>query len=137
MEIAVKFFFTHFTYTFGGDIFIQMFGGPIGARLTMCLARIVLQQWREDFLVIIEKSELRELLSWHESLSACDDLSAPAAAARASGSARVYYMHAQRQQSNKKNVQYDQLTHSNTKHSDNRILVQSHTFRDSKSTLSE
>ena len=63
MEIAVKFFFTNFTYTFGGDIFIQMFGGPIGARLTMCLARIVLQQWREEFSIIIEKSELRELLS--------------------------------------------------------------------------
>ena len=54
MEIAVKFFFSHFTYTFGGEIFIQMFGGPIGARVMMCLARIVMQQWREDFVNLLK-----------------------------------------------------------------------------------
>ena len=63
LEISVKFFFSHFTYTFGGELYIQMFGGPIGARLTMCLARIVLQEWREEFSKIINKSELEELLS--------------------------------------------------------------------------
>ena len=31
MEIAVKFFFKNFTYTFGGLDYLQAFGGPIGA----------------------------------------------------------------------------------------------------------
>ena len=44
MEAAVIFFFRNFTYTFGGDIFVQMFGGPIGARITMAVARLVMQQ---------------------------------------------------------------------------------------------
>ena len=63
LEISVRFFFSHFAYTFCGELYIQMFGGPIGARLTMCLARIVLQEWREEFSKIIERSELEELLS--------------------------------------------------------------------------
>ena len=49
LEISIKFFFKNFCCTFGGDLYIQVFGGPIGARLTMCVARIVLQQWREDY----------------------------------------------------------------------------------------
>ena len=45
LEIAVKMVFTNFVYTFGGESFLQSFGGPIGARLTMCAARLVLQDW--------------------------------------------------------------------------------------------
>ena len=63
LEIAVRFFFQHFTYTFGGELFKQMFGGPIGARLTMCVSRLVLQQWRDDYAKIIEKAKIEELMS--------------------------------------------------------------------------
>ena len=31
LEIAVKFFFNSFVFTFGGEFFIQATGGPIGA----------------------------------------------------------------------------------------------------------
>ena len=38
MEIAVKFFFGNFVYTFDGEMFLQSTSGPIGAHLTMCIA---------------------------------------------------------------------------------------------------
>ena len=38
MERAVVFFFLNFTYTFAGETFVQTFGGPIGARITMACA---------------------------------------------------------------------------------------------------
>ena len=63
LEIAVRFFFSNFTYSFGGKTYIQCYGGPIGARLTMCVARIVLQQWREDFQRILNRAEIEEKLS--------------------------------------------------------------------------
>ena len=43
-------------------MYIQGFGGPIGARLTMCVARLVLQEWSEDFSRILKKCNLEELL---------------------------------------------------------------------------
>ena len=43
LEIAVQFFFKNFTYSFGGKVYVQTSGGPIGARLTMCVARLVMQ----------------------------------------------------------------------------------------------
>ena len=63
LEMAVIFFFRNFTNTFGGEIFLQMFGGPIGARITMCVARLVLQQWRDEYSLILSKAGIEELLS--------------------------------------------------------------------------
>ena len=63
LEISIKFFFKNFCYTFGGELFIQVFGGPIGARLTMCAARIVMQQWSEDYRELLERSNLKEKFS--------------------------------------------------------------------------
>ena len=53
MELAVVFFFENFTYTFGGNVYRQARGGPIGARLTMAVARIVMQDWKESYDEII------------------------------------------------------------------------------------
>ena len=63
MEIAVNFFFLNFTYTFGGNIFVQMFGGPIGARITMAVAKLVLQEWKDEYNNILAKSDITEYLS--------------------------------------------------------------------------
>ena len=63
MEVAVVFFFNNFTYTFANEIFLQMFGGPIGARLTMAVARLVMQTWKEDYSKILNRSQIHELLS--------------------------------------------------------------------------
>ena len=62
MEIVVKFFFTNFVYTFAGENFLQSTGGPIGARLTMCIARLVMQDWSEHFTDILKENKIRELL---------------------------------------------------------------------------
>ena len=42
VEIGVRTLFTHFCYSFGGENYLQMSGGPIGARVTMAAARIVM-----------------------------------------------------------------------------------------------
>jgi len=62
LEIAIKFFFANFLYTFGGESFLQGKGGPIGARITMCIARLVMQDWWEKFSVKLKSASLEELL---------------------------------------------------------------------------
>ena len=42
--------------------FIQIDRGPIGARLTMAVARIVMQDWKDNFKIILENSQIAELL---------------------------------------------------------------------------
>ena len=62
LQIAVVFFFENFVYTFGGECFVQCGGGPIGARLTMALARLVMQAWSEEFSKILRKNMIGEHL---------------------------------------------------------------------------
>ena len=62
LEISIRFFFDNFIYTFGGLTFLQSKGGPIGARLTMCMARLVMQDWWEKFQSILDKGEIEVLL---------------------------------------------------------------------------
>ena len=62
LEIAVKFFWGNFAYTFGGQDFLQDDGGPIGARLTMCIARLIMQEWSECFSKILSDNKIAELL---------------------------------------------------------------------------
>ena len=62
LEIAVKLVFQNFIYTFGGNSFVQSFGGPIGARLTMCVSRLVMQDWHENFVLRLKESKLFEHL---------------------------------------------------------------------------
>ena len=62
LGIAVKCLFENFVYTFGGKYFLQQKGAPIGARVTMCVSRIVMQDWRDDYEQILEVSKLKTLL---------------------------------------------------------------------------
>ena len=62
MEVAINFFFRNFTYKFGGEIFVQMFGGPIGARITMAVSRLVMQEWKERYDEILKRSNIHEYL---------------------------------------------------------------------------
>ena len=55
-EIATRVVFGNFTYNFGGKIYLQLEGGPIGARLTMACARLVMQDWGEKYQNILEES---------------------------------------------------------------------------------
>ena len=63
LEIAINYFFTNFVYSFGGESYVQGFGGPIGARLTMAISRLVMQAWYEEFKEILDMSNIEELLS--------------------------------------------------------------------------
>ena len=62
LEIAIQFFFENFLYTFGGESFLQSSGGPIGARITMCIARLVMQEWWEKFNGKLKAADIDELL---------------------------------------------------------------------------
>ena len=39
----------NFCYKFAGKTYKQSTGGPIGARVTMCAARLIMQDWGERY----------------------------------------------------------------------------------------
>ena len=41
-EIGVRVLFEHFVYRWGGELYQQKSGGPIGCRVTIAVARIVM-----------------------------------------------------------------------------------------------
>ena len=55
-RIVVQVLWTHFTYEFGGEFFIQAQGGPIGARITMAASRLVMQEWSERYIRVMKAS---------------------------------------------------------------------------------
>ena len=59
-EIGLRTIFENFMYTFGGQNFLQLSGGPIETRVTMVAARIVIQDWSEQYsrILIIAKLEI-------------------------------------------------------------------------------
>ena len=61
-EIAVKFLFSNHLYQFGGQTFLQSDGGPIGMRLTMCVARIVMGEWGDEVKRILGANNLKTYL---------------------------------------------------------------------------
>ena len=63
LGIVVKFIFENFVYTFGGRYYLQKKGAPIGNRVSMCGAQITMQEWRDKFVEILERSEIEELLA--------------------------------------------------------------------------
>ena len=57
-EIGVRVIFTNFVYSFGGEFFLQSEGGPIGARVTMAAARLVMDEWAKEYRGILVRSGL-------------------------------------------------------------------------------
>ena len=58
-EIATRSIFENFCDKFAGKTYKQTDGGPIGARITMCLARVVMHDWGEQYRMILTKASLR------------------------------------------------------------------------------
>ena len=58
-EIGTRVLFQNFVYTFGGDAYQQQSGGPIGARITMCAAKMVMQHWADRYYGILIRAGLR------------------------------------------------------------------------------
>ena len=61
-EIATRTIFENFCYKFAGKTYKQTDGGPIGARVTMCLARVVMHNWGEQYSIILTRASLRVAL---------------------------------------------------------------------------
>ena len=58
VEIATRTLFENFSYKFEGKHFKQKKGGPIGVRATGSAAELVMQDWSEKYLQILQNSEL-------------------------------------------------------------------------------
>ena len=57
-EIGTRTIFENFMFTFGGKNYLQTKGGPIGARVTMCAARLVMEDWGKRYTIILLNSGL-------------------------------------------------------------------------------
>ena len=57
-EIGMRSGFDNFSYRFAGESYKQSQGGPIGARVTMAAARLVMQTWGEEYGEILRSSGL-------------------------------------------------------------------------------
>ena len=62
-EIAVRAIKRHFIYTFGGKMYLQRSGGPIGARVTMAVARLVMNNMGRKYRIFQKAGGLRNFLS--------------------------------------------------------------------------
>jgi hypothetical protein len=58
-EIGTRVLFQNFVYSFGGEAYHQQSGGHIGARITMCAAKMVMQHWADRYYGILIKAGLR------------------------------------------------------------------------------
>jgi hypothetical protein len=58
-EIGTRVIFENFCYRFGGEAYHQQGGGPIGARITMCAAKMVMQHWADRYHGILITAGLR------------------------------------------------------------------------------
>ena len=69
-EIAVRTLFRNFCYTFGGKLYRQKSGGPIGLRITMACSRLVMMDWGEKYENILLTADLQislpDLIKLHE-----------------------------------------------------------------------
>ena len=57
-EIGVRAIFEHFTYRWGGEVYRQSSGGPIGSRLTMAVSRVLMGRWSHQVRKIMQESNI-------------------------------------------------------------------------------
>ena len=56
VKFAVLTIFKNHVYSFNGQVYIQLAGGPIGLRLTSIVARVVMDKWMSVFLVDLDEA---------------------------------------------------------------------------------
>ena len=59
VRIATEFMFRNHIYSFGGKMYKQSKGGPIGLRGTCAIARLVMCMWNSKWIQKMEKSKVR------------------------------------------------------------------------------
>ena len=62
LEIGVRTCFEHHVYQFGGRYYLQKSGGPIGMRITMAAARLVMCDWGLRMKEIFNKANIQTYL---------------------------------------------------------------------------
>ena len=66
VRIGIEALFSTHLYTFGGEVFLQTKGGPIGLRATCGVARVLMNMWDEKWLEMMKKwmIEVQEYLRY-------------------------------------------------------------------------
>ena len=59
LEIGVRKSFQQSVYQFGGKYYLQTSGGPIGARITMAVSRIVMYHWGKKLRNILSEANVK------------------------------------------------------------------------------
>ena len=62
LEIAIRILWENYSYRFGGEIYLQKEGGPIGQRPTMAASRIVMNDFFRKYHEILKKADLKVTL---------------------------------------------------------------------------
>ena len=62
LQIAIAASFHLHLYTFGGRVYLQMAGGPIGSRLTMAVSKIVMLVWRRKLQEHLAKAKVWDIV---------------------------------------------------------------------------
>ena len=62
IEIAILTSMNNHLYSFGGKVYIQTSGGPIGLRFTACLAAVLMKIWDRAWLDLLEREGIETLL---------------------------------------------------------------------------
>ena len=62
LEIAVSFMFKNHVYSFGGENYLQTDSGPIGLRITMAVARLVMGEWGQRMRNILNEADIKIFL---------------------------------------------------------------------------
>ena len=74
VEISIRTLFGNFIYTCGGKLFLQLKGGPTGARVTMAVAQLIMEWfWIRIKAIFLESGQLYTL---HLGMSYVDDVRA-------------------------------------------------------------
>ena len=62
LECAVRFVFTHNLYRWSNRTYQQSDSGPIGLRMTMCVARLVMGEWADKLRELLDNSGIERYL---------------------------------------------------------------------------
>ena len=57
-KIALRALFENFSYKYGVETYLQLEGGPIGARVSISAAHLVMQSWGEEYMNILVDANL-------------------------------------------------------------------------------
>ena len=62
MELAVLTVMETHIYSFEGELFLQVIGGPIGLRSTAVIANLIMKIWNSTYLTLLNKEQIAVLL---------------------------------------------------------------------------